>query len=172
MAQLLVSLVGSDREGLVQEISTVVAEHDGNWLESQLARLGGSFAGVALVDVPDERIDEFTGAAEALTDLQVRVTPAGEDQSGPSTPVVVHLVGNDRHGIVREITRALATQKISIDEMTTSTRPAPMADTTLFEATARLRVPQHVAMADVRRALEAVAADLMVDLDLDETVDA
>lgn len=172
MAQLLLTLVGPDREGLVQNLSTVVAEHHGNWLESQMARLGGSFAGIALVDVPDERVEALTSAVEGLGDLHVTVSPAGEYTGKPGTPMTVHLVGNDRPGIVREVTTVLAGQGVTIDEMHTGTRPAPMADTVLFETTAQVRLPEGVEASAVRESLEAIADELMVDFDYDEMQDA
>ena len=171
MAQLLLTLVGNDREGLVQARSTVVADHGGNWLESQMARLGGSFAGIALVDVPDEQVDALAAATKELGDLHVTVTPAGDTPRPAGTPVVVHLVGNDRPGIVREVTSALAGQGVSIDEMHTFTRPAPMAEGVLFEANAQVHLPEGVELSAVQDALEAIAAELMVDLDVDATLD-
>lgn len=171
MAQLLLTLIGEDREGLVSALSSVVAEHDGNWLESQMARLGGMFAGVALVDVPDEKVEALTAAVGQLGDLRVEVTEAGTAPEVVGTPVVLHVVGNDRSGIVSEVSRALASKGVGIDEMHSSTRPAPMADTTLFEATAQVRLPEGVDVAEVREALEAIATELMVDLDFDESLE-
>lgn len=171
MAKLVLTLIGDDREGLVSALSSVVADHDGNWLESQLARLAGKFAGVALVEVPDARANAFRAAARTVEGLDVVVTPADGGEPGDGTPVTLNLVGNDRVGIVREVTTALAGQGVTIDELHTSTRPAPMAEGMLFEAVAQLRIPAEVKIAAVREALESIAAELMVDIDVDETPD-
>ncbi|MGO4956969.1 glycine cleavage system protein R [Luteococcus sp. Sow4_B9] len=167
MAQLLLTLIGDDREGLVSALSSLVAQHDGNWRESQMARLGGKFAGIALVEFPDERVDEFTTAAGQVDGLAVTVTAADTRDPEKGTPVTLQLVGNDRPGIVSEITTALAAQGVTIDEMETATRPAPMADTTLFEARAQLRLPEGLELTQLREALESIAAELMVDLEFD-----
>ncbi|GAA1394367.1 glycine cleavage system protein R [Luteococcus peritonei] len=171
MAKLVLTLIGDDREGLVSALSSVVADHDGNWLESQLARLAGKFAGVALVEVPDSRANAFRAAARTVEGLDVVVTPADGEVAGEGTPVTLNLVGNDRVGIVREVTSTLARQGITIDELHTSTRPAPMAEGKLFEAVAQLRVPGDVELTTVREQLEAIASELMVDIDVDETPD-
>ncbi|MEL4358845.1 MULTISPECIES: glycine cleavage system protein R [unclassified Luteococcus] len=171
MAQLLLTLIGDDREGLVSALSSVVAQHDGNWLESQMARLGGKFAGVALVELPDARSAAFTAAVASVDGLDVAVTPALDKDEEAGTSVVLHLVGNDHPGIVRDVTAVLAERGIGIDDMHTATRPAPMADTMLFEATAQVRLPEGVAVDELRAALEEIAAELMVDLDFDESVD-
>ena len=97
--------------------------------------------------------------------------PADGGEPGDGTPVTLNLVGNDRVGIVREVTTALAGQGVTIDELHTSTRPAPMAEGMLFEAVAQLRIPAEVEIAAVREALESIAAELMVDIDVDETPD-
>lgn len=171
MAQLLLTLIGDDREGLVSSLSSEVLDHGGNWLESQMARLGGSFAGIALVEVPDGRVEELTAAVQGLGNLRVEVSAAGETPAVAGTPMSLHLLGNDRPGIVREVTTALASRGVTIDEMHTSTRPAPMADTVLFEAAASVRLPEGTRAGEVREVLEEIAAELMVDLELDETQD-
>lgn len=170
MAQLLVTLVGDDREGLVQALSRVVADHDGNWLESQMARLGGKFAGVVLVDVPDARREDFVTAARRGEGVEVDVVEADEPEvvSTPQHQVRLHVVGNDHPGIVREVTGVLAERGLSIDELSTYIRPAPMADTVLFHATLLARVPDGVRVAEVQQALEGLADELMVDVDFVE----
>lgn len=171
MAKLVLTLIGDDREGLVSGLSRAVAEHGGNWLEGQLGRLAGKFAGVVLVDIPDEREVDFRAAAAEVDGLDVHVTTADDAEELSGTPMALHLVGNDRVGIVREVTGVLASLGVSIDEMHTSTRPAPMADTVLFEAAAQLRLPEGTDSAKVREALEQIAAELIVDLELDESQD-
>ena len=43
---LLLTYVGEDRPGIVQELSALVSAHGGNWL-SKMSRMGGRFAGIA-----------------------------------------------------------------------------------------------------------------------------
>ena len=52
---LVITLVGADRTGLVESVARVVAEHEGNWLESRMCRLGGEFAGILRVEVPADK---------------------------------------------------------------------------------------------------------------------
>lgn len=169
MAQLVLTAIGDDRAGLVTAMSDVVAAHGGNWERSQMAELAGKFAGIVLVTVPEDRVDELVVALAGLKEqglLDVRADPAGTGASDDLPTVVLDLVGTDRAGIVRDVSRALASSGVSIDELSTTTRDAPMAGGTLFEAHATLHLPPGVSLDDVRRALEAVADELMVDLDL------
>jgi glycine cleavage system regulatory protein len=169
MATLVLTAIGDDRPGLVTALSDLVTEHGGNWERSQMAELAGKFAGIVLVTLPDDRADGLVASldrlrAEGLLDVRAeRATP---------TPVVVttafrlDLVGSDRPGIVREISRALAACGASIDELSTTTSDAPMAGGTLFEAHATVHLPPGVEPTEVQDALEAVANELMVDLTL------
>lgn len=169
MAAFVLTVIGDDRPGLVSALSEVVVEHGGSWERSQLARLSGKFAGVVAVDLPAERYDAFVAAVAALdTDgLTVRAEPAtGPDTTSPARRIGLELVGTDRPGIVHEITQALASRRVSIDELTTEVRAAPMAGGSLFEARASLSAPTDVDLVDLRTVLEAIAQELMVDIDL------
>lgn len=170
MTQLVLTAVGDDREGLVSALSKAVESHGGNWLDSQLARLAGKFAGIVLVDLPSEEVSAFTDAAAALHDeigWKVDVTAAGAG-GAPGHEVQVHLLGSDRPGMVRQISTALAEQHVSITSLHSLTRDAPEGGGVLFEATALVTLPDGLEVDAVRAALEPIADELMVDLELVE----
>ena len=48
-ARVILSVVGSDRPGLTQALADAVMAAGGNWLESHLSRLGGTYVGSVLV---------------------------------------------------------------------------------------------------------------------------
>jgi glycine cleavage system regulatory protein len=170
MATLVLTVIGDDRSGLVSALSGVVTDHGGSWERSHLARLAGKFAGIVVVAVPDDRVQEFT---EHLTPLQsqglleVRAE-RGDDSAagGDAVRLSLSLVGADRPGIVHAISRALAASDVGIEELQTDTREAPMAGGVLFEATATLLAPPGRSVDDVRLLLEGIADELMVDLAL------
>ena len=81
----------------------------------------------------------------------------------------LELVGQDRPGIVRDISHALASRGVSIEELVTDAVSGSMSGESLVRASAQLRVPADVATSQLRQALEALANDLMVDLTLDES---
>ena len=167
MTKLVLTLLGDDQPGLVSRVSRVVAEAGGSWQESQLARLAGSFAGIALVDVPADKVEALRTAMAGLSDvLEVTVKDASERVPVEGRRLVLHLVGHDQPGIVRTITEALAAHGVSIEQLATATVEAPMAGGLLFEADGVLTAPVDLGTDDLQSALESLARELMVDLDL------
>jgi glycine cleavage system regulatory protein len=123
-----------------------------------------------VVAVPDQQADALIrelGPLESRGLLDITVERAA-DPAAPADVVRLRLelVGSDRPGIVRDIASALAQRQVSIEELQTATREAPMAGGTLFEATATLVAPPTVPVADLQAVLEALADELMVDLSL------
>ncbi|NNC81895.1 MAG: amino acid-binding ACT protein [Acidimicrobiales bacterium] len=170
MAALVITAIGDDRAGLVEALSGVIATHGGNWDRSHMAELAGKFAGIVLVTVPDSKAESLIADLKPLETkglLDITVEAASD---APDAPGVVrgtlNLVGQDHPGIVHEISHVLATAQVSIDELETETVPAPQGGH-LFKAQASLEVPAGTTINDLYDALEAVSADLMVDLQLD-----
>ncbi|MBM4265102.1 MAG: ACT domain-containing protein [Deltaproteobacteria bacterium] len=168
---LVLTCIGPDRHGLVEALARAVAEHDGNWVESRMARLAGKFAGVLRVDLPEERAADLTKALEGLSGAGLRVTvePSREEESrAPSRLVQLALVGRDRPGIVRDVSRVLAARGVNVEELETECTSAPESGEPLFQANATLHVPEALSTDDLRTALEEIANDLMVDVVLED----
>lgn len=167
MAKLVLTAIGDDRPGLVSALAGAVAAREGNWLESQMARLAGKFAGIVLVDVPEGAVESLVADVEGLGVLDVAIRRIeGAPAEAPGDPVVLHLLGHDHPGIVHQVSQVLADKGVSIDELHTAAFEAPMAGGQLFEADAIVRLPVGMDIDELRDALEALALELMVDLEL------
>lgn len=168
MAQLLLTAVGADRSGIVSSVAAEVAEHGGNWLESRMALLAGAFAGIILVEIPEDRIEELRAGLGNLEakGLAITVTSTAPEEEHDQTVLRVTLLGHDRPGIVSQVTGAMAGLGVTIDDLDTELREAPMGDGVLFEARARVRITSATTEDDLRAALESIAMELMVDIDL------
>lgn len=170
MVNLVLSVIGDDRPGLVSALADAVAGAGGNWESSQLARLAGKFAGIVVVAVPADRADGLIAAVTGLDGLLEIAVHSGDDGSPVDewTPLTIEVLGDDRPGIVHELAAALSRNGASIEKLTTGTREAPMTGGTLFEAQLAARVPAGVDAGVIRTDLEAIAAELMVDLGFGE----
>ena len=168
MDHLVLTVIAPDKAGQVERIAECIAEHNGNWLESRMSRMAGQFAGILKVAVPAESYDELVEALKALIkhDIRVLIAESGIEPSCTWKPIAMELVGNDRPGIVRDITRLLADQGVNVERLTTEVRPAPMSSEPLFHADALLAVPLTLSLDVLQDKLEALADDLMVELSL------
>jgi glycine cleavage system regulatory protein len=166
---LVMTLIGPDRTGLVESVARVVADHGGNWLESRMCRLGGEFAGILRVEISAEKKSPLLAALQNISDLQVVAQPGQTGlAAAPGRQTKLELVGSDRPGIVREITSVLARANVNVEEFSSELVSAPMSGETLFKAAARLQLPAACDLAALKRDLEKIAADLLVDISLGE----
>ena len=170
MAYLVLTLIGDDRAGLVAATADVISAHGGNWERSQLAELAGTFAGVVEVWVPDERAAELTASLGELDGLlKVVAQPGSSAAPGSDWPELrASLVGNDRPGIVREVSGVLSRHGLNIETLTTRTLDAPMGGGRLFEADVVATVPPDADVSALRGDLERLAAEILVELTLSE----
>ncbi|MCR5876219.1 amino acid-binding protein [Phenylobacterium sp. J426] len=171
MTRLILSVTGSDRPGLTEALASAVLSAGGNWLESHLSRLGGLYVGSVLVDLAADREDALRSAVQAVDDqgLEVRIAPA------PSAPYVtgemldLELVGQDQPGIVHHVTKVLSGLGVNIESFDTRLSLEAHSGAQLFHLEARVRLPAGRALGDVQAALEAISAEIMVDLALTPT---
>ena len=170
MATFTLTCVGDDRPGLVSALSAPISEHGASWERSQMARLAGKFAGVLLVEVADDRADVLVADLTALADIGLQVTLERTDQptERASVRLGLELIGADHPGIVAEVSASLAACGVSIEELTTDVRDAPMAGGTLFEARAVLAAPPTTSTEALGAMLEGLADELMVEIRLSE----
>ena len=169
MSSLILTLIGPDRPGLVDSVAKVVSEQNGNWLESRMSHLAGHFAGIVRIDVDSARADHLISKLEGLEENGLSVVVRKDESVEKDehlTLIWMELVGNDRPGIVSEVSRVLAENQVNVEEFQTECVDAPNSGSTLFRANATLRLPLGVTIRDLQQALENIALDLMVDIRL------
>ena len=166
---LVMTVVGPDRPGLVESVASLVTQHGGNWLESRMSRLGGQFAGILRVEVPPQNERPLVAALKELESRRLTVVVHPDQPQAPARTArqsVLDIVGQDRPGIVREISHALASFGVNVEELQTECVSAAMSGETLFKAHARLSLPESCNAAEVRQKLEKIAEDLIVEISL------
>jgi glycine cleavage system regulatory protein len=166
----IITFIGDDRPGLVEQLSGVIEQNGGNWHESQLSQLGGKFAGLVLIYLAEDRAQQLETALKALSvsGISVRVTPTGPGSKTPSARnITLTLIGPDRLGIVREISRALATHQVNVIEMDSRVSSAPMSAEMLFEARIEAEIPASLVLDDLSDMLEEIADQMTLDISLE-----
>lgn len=167
---LVLTVIGPDRPGLVSALSHEVTSAGGDWLESRLAALAGQFAGVVRVAVPPAARERLVARLEALSTHGLKlVIETGAEPRAAGRLLHVELLGHDRPGIVHELSSLLADNQVSVEELETDAESGAFSGETLFKARACLRVPASLSTETLRERLQTLGNELMVDVTLDET---
>jgi glycine cleavage system regulatory protein len=168
MALFVLSTVGSDRPGLTEALAAAILAAGGNWLESHLSRLGGLYVGSVLVELDAGGVDRLRTAVSSVDahGLEVRVVPSVDQPDSAGETLDFGVVGQDRPGIVRQVTAVLSALDTNIETFKTWIAAGSETGAPLFNVEARLRLPLGLQAQKVQAALEAISAEIMVDISL------
>lgn len=169
--QLVITLMGKDRVGIVDEVTKIVLGHGGNVDASRMARLEGEFAILMLVSLTEREADAFSGRMAALREqgyeLSIRPTERGYARKFAGwRSCQIKVNGADHEGIIHEITHHLAELGVNIESMDTGMEPAPFGGTDLFTMSATVVVPPTLSLERLREDLEAAGDALNVDTEI------
>jgi len=168
---IVLTIISEDHPGIVNTVSEVLYKHDGTWTESSMATLAGQFAGILLASVATGKADACVGELQALRDQGIHVV--AHTSSEKPVPVIetreymLDLVGNDRRGIVHDITTILTRHDINVQHLETVVESVAMGGGEIFRAQANLVIPQSVDIEALETELEDMANELMVDIRLE-----
>lgn len=168
---LVITVLGPDRPGLVSALAARASACGANWMESNMAQLAGSFAGIVRLEIAAAEAEALeTALRELETDglcltIARGIAPTGSDIRRGTR---LELLGNDRPGIVNEISAVLTRLGASIDRMETSCESASFSGDPMFRAQIDLHIPADFPLAILQADIEALASELMVDIKLEE----
>ncbi|MCV2884938.1 glycine cleavage system protein R [Aestuariibacter sp. AA17] len=166
MKPMIFTLVGKDKPGLIDSLAKTVYALKGNWTGSNFSHMAGHLAGFVHVDVPEEHHQALLDAFEAHPDLRIHLVPGEANTPENEKVVLVDVMGNDKTGIVQELTSVLHQFNINIIKFDSSCEPAPNWGGTLFKAQAKVAVPRGFDLDALTDALEDIANDLVVDIEI------
>lgn len=166
MGTYILSVVGSDRPGLTEALSEAVLLAGGNWLQSQLSQLGGLYVGSVLVELKATTEDALRSAVSEVDakGLDVRIIPAADGDARDGDLVRFSLIGQDRPGIVHQVTSLVSSLDANIEALETHLSVEAHSGTSLFHMETLIRLPVGLVALDVRSALEALSGEIMVDV--------
>lgn len=171
MIELVLTIIGRDRAGVVASLADVVRFHNGNWKRSELAEIAGTFAGVVMVEVDDDHVDELLTDLLILRDHGLHVT-AQQVEEPTTVPdaddVRLRLTGDDRPGVMHEISTVISELGVSISRLGTVTDLPGNDGGRRFEIVARLTVPIDTDLDAVLDSIGERAADLGIALEVED----
>ncbi len=163
MKHIIISFIGPDRSGLVDTLSQIINQHEGNWQVSSMHHLSGFFAGVIEVAVQEKNTAALISALKAIEGLNCQIETAAAQQNEDNTNLVLELTANDRVGIVQEISSIIHHQGGNLVKLVSSQNSAAHSGQIMFKAKAQIAV-NNEKIDDLITALESIADDLMVDI--------
>ena len=169
--QLVVSVVGPDRHGIVSLLAERARRYGANWAASRLNRVAGEFAGTVHFEVPREHADALSDALRQLGSCGLQVVVARSDAATVPASLrafELELVGEDRVGIVSSLTSMLAERGVSIENIHTEIVRSGVSGKQTFRVGAHLLVPAALPVDALRRDLGALASEMMLDIALGE----
>jgi glycine cleavage system transcriptional repressor len=132
---IVLTLTGRDRIGLVDHVTSLVVTRGGNVGASRMAHLGGEFAMLMLIALPESEIGVIDQDFQSLRGEGYQVSIVQTEDSKKYDgwlPYEIEVTGADHEGIIHDIAHYLASRGINIENMDTSSNPAPMSGTPLF----------------------------------------
>jgi glycine cleavage system regulatory protein len=165
-ASIVLTILAADRPGLVRTLSETIAAHGGSWQESRMARLAGQFAGILRVECPADQAAGLLAALAALESQDIAVQARREEAAlpEPRETLALDVVGNDRPGIIRALSAAIAGAGGNVEELATSLESAPMSGHPIFHATGRVSLATGGDPAALVAAIEHLGPDLSVSI--------
>ncbi len=166
---IVLTLTGTDRVGIVEEVTQLLLDLGGNVETSRMARLGGEFAILMLVSMPAEHLATLDRDVEKLRAEGYKVTTSETEltyaQKHPGwLPYQIKVLGADHEGIIHDIAHYLSQRGVNIEAMDTETTRAPISGTPLFVMTALVVVPPELQDQDWQAALMEVGHHSNVDV--------
>jgi len=169
--EIVLTLTGHDRVGIVKEITNVLVNRGGNVENSRMARLGGEFAMLALIALDENDLPSLELDFQKLRDegFQITLLQTEDDHTKKYAgwlPYQIEVLGADHEGIIYEIAQHLAGQGINFEDVETTTSPAPMSGTPLFKMQATVLVPPSLPFHRWSAALEEIGDRLNVTVEV------
>ena len=162
---IILSIIGSDKPGIVSDISKIVKNHSGNIEKSRMIRLGDFFTIMVLISIDENHIANLQSKLSDLSNYQVSIH---ETEKNPIDNLdenihTVHLNGIDNEGLVYKVTNELAKLDINIEELKTDRTNAPMSGLALFSLTAKIKHPE-LNYEILKKKMDALADELEVNI--------
>ena len=168
---LVISLIGHDRVGLVEELSKLVVESNGNIEASRMAHLGGEFAILMYISLPSESHDQLNVGIQKLSNEGFKIIITETKHTDPSKyagwlPYHIEVTGADHEGIIHKVSQQIAGFGINIESMETNVVKAPITGTPLFTLTAMIFVPPDQTHHNWSEKLQLVGDELNIDIEI------
>jgi glycine cleavage system transcriptional repressor len=165
--QLVITALGDDRPGIVDELSNALFKHNLNIEDSRMSVLGGEFAVLLLVGGSPESIDNFVADTASLEEslnmkILVKVT-SSEVRRQALVPYNVEVVAMDNPGIVHNLASFFSSRQINIVDLNTERYAAAHTATPMFAVNMTIGIPADIPLKQLRDEFISMCDELNLD---------
>lgn len=170
-AYFVLTALGHDRVGIVEELTEILGNEECNIEESRMAVLGKEFAVILLASGEAQAVERLTDRLPRLREelgLQIEIRPTESESVIPAgRPYLIEAVSLDAPGIMHSVTAILKESGVNIEEVSTETSSAPWTGATMFIMKGTIILPQGVHAVDLRERLESLEHEQDIDIKLE-----
>lgn len=169
---LLITSIGTDRPGIVADLSGWILEHGGNIQDSRMSQLGGEFATLVLVSGESGLAEKLASTSDQFASAHGQTVFTKAVAPAPAAPAVSHLryqlraTALDHPGIVHQVSQLLRDQSVNIVSASTHTTPAPFTGAPVFQFEMTVDIPGTTAAGKLREQLRALGDIENIDFTL------
>ncbi len=168
---IVITVAGTDRVGLVDQITKILLEYNSNVEESRMARLGGEFAAIILISIPEKKVKDLAKGLEKLEKLSLTVSSKITQTSDTRrfegyVPYEIYVTGADQEGIVHRVSHYLSENGINIETLESSVVNAPTTGTPLFSMHGIVQAPAKITLIELRKRLNEIGNEMGTDIDI------
>ena len=166
---IVITAVGPDRVGLVEEITQFLFKEHCNIEDSKMAVFCGEFTIILLASGELSALERVSQSFEPLTAQTGLIffskRPTSKTYADSALPCKLLASCLDHPGVVHQLSSALSGMGVNIDSMETKTYDAPMSGTPIFQMEALLSVPAKVNLHELRRELDEIGKRENIDIE-------
>jgi len=167
MKSIIITVLGNDKPGLVDTLSDFIVKHNGDWIDSRMSHLGGKFAGILSINISAVDAEKFIkDISNTELGLQILCEVTEPSIAEEFNNYHIDLIGQNRPGIIHEISHVLAEYKANVEGLSSEIVEAPMSGEQLFKAHINIHLPITISKLTIKKRLERIANEFVADIKL------
>lgn len=164
---LVISAMGQDRPGIVEDLSRQILECNCNVEDSRMTVLGCEFALILLISGRWDAVAKLENSLDATSKkLELTIShrrTEARKPTGDSAPYAVDVSSMDQQGIVHSLANFFASRKFNIEDLATASYSAPHTGTPMFSVQMTIGVPSSFRIATLREEFYEYCESMNVD---------
>ena len=130
MNRIIITAIGADKPGLVDQISSIIKENNGNIENSKMIKIENQFA--MIIDfLSSNDLDTIKTKLQYIEELEITYKLAEISKENNKTNYYI-ITGADNQGIINKVSNFFSKRNINIVEVNTYIESAPTTGSPLF----------------------------------------